>query len=284
MNIGSINNMTVGRTDLYPNTVKDQTPAAEEETGVIPQNTDDTDNTTADTGKIAADDSQKVKGVIRNLQAGHFKGVADVRLRINFHDEIAAMEQAQRDSVTQAGVSEITNSVNSEIESLIQSGELDEQTAAAVAEIQAAFTSAATQAADDPIGQLKVGFDELISSLTAAVAPLPEPPAEEPAEIPAPAEGAEISALKSAIPADDEIPAIEETPSFDFDQFISQLIDTFTTKMNELETSLNNIRVLPELSQPRGKGAAYDKFLAIYNQLNGTPEANAQPEVIDAVA
>jgi hypothetical protein len=26
--------------------------------------------------------------VIRLLQAGHFKGVADVRLRINFHEEL----------------------------------------------------------------------------------------------------------------------------------------------------------------------------------------------------
>lgn len=31
------------------------------------------------------------RGVIRNLMAGHFQGVADVRLRINFHDELQAL-------------------------------------------------------------------------------------------------------------------------------------------------------------------------------------------------
>ena len=35
------------------------------------------------------------KGVLRLLQEGHFKGVSDVRLRINFHDEISAMESEQ---------------------------------------------------------------------------------------------------------------------------------------------------------------------------------------------
>ncbi len=36
-------------------------------------------------GSVKAD---KVPGVIRLLEAGHFKGVADVRLRINFHDQL----------------------------------------------------------------------------------------------------------------------------------------------------------------------------------------------------
>ena len=37
----------------------------------------------------------RAKGVIRNLMQGHFKGVADVRLRINFHEELMALEQGQ---------------------------------------------------------------------------------------------------------------------------------------------------------------------------------------------
>ena len=35
------------------------------------------------------------KGVINNLLAGHYKGVADVRLRINFADELLALEQQE---------------------------------------------------------------------------------------------------------------------------------------------------------------------------------------------
>ena len=39
--------------------------------------------------------SGRGRGVIRNLEAGHFKGVADVRLRINFHDELAQRAAAR---------------------------------------------------------------------------------------------------------------------------------------------------------------------------------------------
>ncbi|MHC4216368.1 MAG: hypothetical protein ACYSWP_23700 [Planctomycetota bacterium] len=35
------------------------------------------------------------RGVIRNLMEGHYKGVSDVRLRINFHEEITAIENQQ---------------------------------------------------------------------------------------------------------------------------------------------------------------------------------------------
>jgi hypothetical protein len=53
----------------------------------------------SDTVAIESDGEQK--GVIRNLLAGHYKGVADVRLRINFFDELAAMDQnAVRDSLS----------------------------------------------------------------------------------------------------------------------------------------------------------------------------------------
>ena len=35
----------------------------------------------------------RAAGVLRNLEAGHFKGVADVRLRINFFDQLSARAQ-----------------------------------------------------------------------------------------------------------------------------------------------------------------------------------------------
>jgi len=40
---------------------------------------------------VAAQEDSRAKGVLRLLQEGHFKGVADVRLRINFHEELTAI-------------------------------------------------------------------------------------------------------------------------------------------------------------------------------------------------
>jgi len=40
--------------------------------------------------------AERQRGVIRLLQEGHFKGVADLRLRINFFDELAAAGTEQQ--------------------------------------------------------------------------------------------------------------------------------------------------------------------------------------------
>jgi len=41
------------------------------------------------------EESREARGVIRLLREGHFKGVADVRLRINFIEELAGGELAE---------------------------------------------------------------------------------------------------------------------------------------------------------------------------------------------
>ena len=56
-------------------------------------------------------DEDGAKGVLRLLQEGHFKGVADVRLRINFHDELAAIEQAHLRASAQENTVPLTESL-----------------------------------------------------------------------------------------------------------------------------------------------------------------------------
>ena len=41
------------------------------------------------------EEMQEARGVLRLLQEGHFKGVADLRLRINFAEELAGIELAE---------------------------------------------------------------------------------------------------------------------------------------------------------------------------------------------
>jgi len=45
------------------------------------------------------------------------------------------------------------------------------------------------------------------------------------------------------------------------------LESSFAAAMEELVNSLNGVQVLPELSEPNGNGVAYEKFLAIYNEM-----------------
>lgn len=244
------------------------------------------------------ENSGKVRGVIRNLMAGHFKGVADVRLRINFFDEISAMEQAQAAQVAEEGVSNILSSINSEIETFLQTEELDEELAAALAEAQNVFTTSIPQALDDfasegvsgsgaLIPQLQSTFDEFVSSLNAVLTAPEEPIPKEPDEIEPPVETEppvdteESGPVLTATVISEQEELTEEPQPSPLEQFVEKLIETFSSGLVELEAALAQIQVLPELSEPSGNGVAYDKFLAIYNEMRGITDTEPQPGAID---
>ena len=72
-----------------------------------PLTTTDAKEKTEQTKQIRSDESSQ-KGVIRNLQDGHFKGVADVRLRINFQAELNAIRQESGSALVRQTAAEIT--------------------------------------------------------------------------------------------------------------------------------------------------------------------------------
>jgi len=66
----------------------------------------------------------------------------------------------------------------------------------------------------------------------------------------------------------EEIPIEQplETPQQDT-QWADDMKAAFDTALNAFISSLGEVKILPELSQPKGNGAAYTKFLEIYNNL-----------------
>ncbi|GAG28055.1 unnamed protein product [marine sediment metagenome] len=49
--------------------------------------------------------------------------------------------------------------------------------------------------------------------------------------------------------------------------------------MDDLTTAVSAANVLPPLSEPNGNGVAYDKFLAIYNEMRGIVPDTLNSEV-----
>ena len=67
------------------------------------------------------------RGVLRLLEAGHFKGVADVRLRINFHDELEA-RAAERGREALGGATDaLIDSVAGGVSSLVEAQSAQQQ-------------------------------------------------------------------------------------------------------------------------------------------------------------
>lgn len=264
----------------------------------------------------AGEQNREARGVIRLLQEGHFKGVADIRLRINFFDELSALKESARQEVEQAGVAEIEETISGRVSSLLDEEELSEEEIQAVTEALGNFQNAQEAGGGNALAGLLDRFESLRDAL-AALAPVLEETTEEPGaselvqpvtteETPAdgpvqvsdaPTEPVEEPAADA--PVSDVQPVLEEAPagespplvvsaeedetedSFDWAAFVDQLSAEFNELVGELEEETAATSVLPEISSPSGRGRAYDKFLAIYQNLLNTG-AEPQNEPADA--
>lgn len=65
-------------------------------------------------------ESSDSDGVLRLLQEGHFKGVSDIRLRINFYNELAAIEAQQLQAAAEEQIDSILQSVGSIVGTMIE--------------------------------------------------------------------------------------------------------------------------------------------------------------------
>jgi hypothetical protein len=304
-------------------------------------------------------EGDKTKGVIRNLLDGHYKGVADVRLRIVHFEELSQIENANLKEAAGDNVGQLLGSVDSAVNELLDSippvevspeSEDAEDAAAIVSELYQEFTVSVNQllqdfvSSDNPsTSSLITGIEGLFEVFINSLRELLVPPAEEPLpetepteteeEAPAPeAETVVPEATEEEPPAaevepeptateeptegepellapveteeeppspevEEESPVIEEPTAIeeepaapaepDYSAFIDAISAAFTEGIGDLAEVLNGLSVLPELTEPTGNGAAYDKFLTIYNEMLGvetTQEEPANSDGIDTIA
>jgi len=208
------------------------------------------------------DDTEDGKGVLRLLQEGHFKGVSDVRLRIVFFEQLNAIEAGKLQAVAEQKVNAVLESVGGVVNSFLEAeeNELTEEQTTGVSGLQETFVQAASGYTKEPVTDLNNAFEDFVEALRNLFAP--------------PALTQEENITTEA-----ENPDASELP---WQTFIEDLQSAFTTATNELTQAFAEVRILPELSEPNGNGVAYEKFLAIYNELRGlqTPsdeQPNSEP-------
>ena len=233
-------------------------------------------------------DADKTKGVLRLLQAGHFCGVADVRLRVNFHEEIAALERQRFAQAAQEGVTDIQASIDGLVGNLLENPELADPAATGINEALDTFNTALATITETGIvnavemtDRINNGFDDFVSSLRLILGVPAEAEPETTGEVTVPADnpGAVEDVAVQAVTEEEAVVEAETAQEQDYQAFIADLIDVFQAKLQELEQSLTQIRVLPELSEPHGKGGAYDKFVVMYNNLVAPPTESTEPAV-----
>lgn len=237
------------------------------------------------------------RGVIRLLMAGHFKGVADVRLRINFFDELTSAGFQEVRPVVTEKIESLSDDVNGRMEELLASGALDEEQSAGAQELLNAFNSAIQtliedfRSATDPGNEslltgAEAAFETFMDSLTSRLGVASDESVAAEAEdanpdVPAP-DSSQAEEASDILPGDP--PEGDSAPS-DLQAFLEQLAEAFTSAMADAVEMSSPSGFLPPLSPAQGNGAAYAKFLATYNELLGIEESaeTDAPETLDAL-
>lgn len=237
----------------------------------------------AQTGSAGASAS---KGVIRNLMEGHFKGVADLRLRINFADQIAALEERRQTEMVGERTGDLLAQTREKLADLGETGLLHEEQQQSVDRLTEALAGDVESllGGEQPDGkglalelqsvfaQFAAGLEAALSSEATEEGSGTESGAIDAADADAVLSGANegVTPAADGSVADAENSPVAEDPLL---VFVEGLRSSFTAALTTLEEDLGSLDVLPELSGPEGRGAAYEKFLSIYQAMSG-----AQPD------
>jgi hypothetical protein len=232
-------------------------------------------------------------GVIRLLMAGHFKGVADVRLRINFFEELNAIQAGKLQDVAGEKVPGLVESVQQTVQSLLSSGQLSEEQSASLTEQLKGFTQSVNQVLEDFKNSPNPDKEGLISGLNAAFenltsfiagifpATAPDPQAEgvpAASDTPAPATTATSTTSGTAPTPEETEAAAASAPESTTEAFLGDLRSVYETALASLQKGMDQADALPPLSEPEGQGKAYAKFVAIYQNLAGGADPAENPE------
>lgn len=255
----------------------------------------------SETPPPSAIDAEGTKGVLRLLQEGHFHGVADVRLRINFHDELqqAASQNAATAfaSSAQGLLDELADKTRILGEEHGLTTQEDELAASFAHEVEQLLENA--KAGQTPLSttleDINARFSTFLASLqsafeeasTSAASEEPEAMAPGAAEMPVAAEALNgdtepSEQMTSSTVAEEAEEGAEEplesgNPGLaSFNGALNELEAWFSESLTSLSDAATAAQELPPLSEPRGNGKAYSKFLEIYQELNtGTVGATA---------
>ncbi|MCH8344921.1 MAG: hypothetical protein IH983_13170 [Planctomycetes bacterium] len=242
-------------------------------------------------------------GVIRLLEAGYFKGVADVRLRINFYDELAQRAGQRAAEQLQSGADSLIQSVAGEAASLVATLGGDDGAAGAaeslIADFEASVRSAVEAASsegsitvNETAASIQAAFDalvhqlrELLDPIEAATGPAAETPTLSTHSLTDGRDAKVTTAAVEPVKVDNQVggagddvvllsPVVEPTPTA-LDDALAGLASMFEQALIDLIEAVESVSQLPDPAPAPGNGAAYARFLAIYNQLrSGEPQVD----------
>ena len=227
-------------------------------------------------------ESGEERGVVRLLMEGHFKGVADVRLRINFMDELRQAAGARAGETLKEGLADLAGKVptttRDALAGLPQDGRLsDEDVEQAIKAFELSAQEIMAKADEsgtaDALSQLGEALTALESSLEKALLAADEPPVEyteDGSTTVTPQSDGEDATAGPVESGPESTSALAASPLEDLRAELAGLLQ-------DLTEAVEQSGALPPLSQPNGNGRAYAMFLATYEEMTSDPDTTQPP-------
>lgn len=246
----------------------------------------------------------KAKGVMRHLDEGHFKGVADIRLRMNFHGRIESAGNAKAldyleeesnillgevgDKVLGIGeefdfatevegfFSEFATAVE---EMFGRTGDSESKPSSIFASFRDAFTNlftsleglspVSTEQHIENSSENDEGMVEVLGVSSEIVDNLPSTSVTD-AEIEIDQQRNEESTVEAVNGIEElaEEIQMQEDPASNYSESLNDLQQWFTSRLNAMESVVDELLSLPPLSASGGNGVAYNRFLAMYSEMS----------------
>ncbi len=221
------------------------------------------------------------RGVLQLLEGGHFRGVADVRLRINFFEELSARAAQDAAGAATDNASDLIVGINVQVDAVANTYALDDDAQTAFDEAQTVLDSAINEAVEqfgpsadgDALEQsVRIAFESFLDSLREFL----------PLQTVKLAEG-DASFQLAATSTDalvtdaNDTPVLDEQPVNSPDGAIvdplAEVISAFEQALTTFLSSIGSTAPLADPAPANGNGQAYAKFLEVYNELRGDQPA-----------
>jgi hypothetical protein len=249
-----------------------------------------------------APQKNRAQGAIKLLQEGHFKGVAALRLSINFFDQLSDLEQKTNQVAAQEGIAELSLALQEQIGGLSTSGLIEEETLPRLADLTETFLSEIqSSAAGEEWDQqqlttsLEHHYDNYRTALQDLLLP-PEPTLLQEAEAgqtaaseeiaPGADQGAAnspttISQLETELVAAQTTASplqtvVESESQVQLATRLEELDSSFRSQLSSITERLQGASLPPVPEQPDNQGAAFQKFLTIYREMQDMAEVGSE--------
>ncbi len=254
------------------------------------QNDPDSDSdvqtgTSAASTAASSKSADKGAAVLRLLEAGHFNGVAELRHRIKYIDQLGGNSNSGGSTPTEptpqtpeqiaTQVNDLNAQIGSQLDTLLGTLTLDEQTIASVNDARTQYSGAVQDALLQNVGSGTINLDGLHSGLQDAFSQFVNQLHD---------------LLTPANPDPNQVPDPNAPDPTAITNALNGITQLFAGALPDLGAPIGGTTGSGDpgsgpgdpIAPDPGHGAAYQKFLAIYNELRGVGEGSSSS--LNAVA